>query len=158
AAIARAEDLSRTAWARSAMADIMLLLCLNRHAEVGALVPIYLWPVKREDDAVAGIKRARIEVGDVGTSSRVSGRGSLCGLPAVAAPMHRGGGHDRDPQGFAFRDNVAFVVEAPLAINGCPLLDAISLYGLRWLIENLSILQRSHELDVLRVRPYQRTR
>src|SRR5258708_15660713 len=80
------------------------------------------------------------------------------GLPSVAAPMNGCVGLNCNAQSLSRWHAAALVVEAPLPVHRPALLHAVTLHGLRRLIENLAVFERTHQLDVLRMRPHQRAR
>src|SRR6266700_756022 len=106
---------------------------------------------------MSGVQTIGWNVCHVDSQARIAGRGVLGRLPAIAAPMdHRRRLH-RNAQCFSGRHNSALVVEPPFPETGLAFLYPVALYGLRRLIENLAVPQRTDQLDVLRMRPHQRT-
>src|SRR5690348_14475030 len=79
------------------------------------------------------------------------------GPPIVVAPVHKRGREQSDAKALSGGSRAAFVVVPPFAVFGGALFDLISLDRLRGLIKDFSVFEGAHELDVLRMRPHQRT-
>src|SRR5579863_2692921 len=91
------------------------------------------------------------------SQSGVARIGIVRGLPIVDAPMHASGRKHHDTKGLIARNTSGLVIESPAKDLPHMLFLQVALHGLRRLIENLSIVNRASQLDVLRVRPHQRT-
>ena len=77
-------------------------------------------------------------------------------LPAVAAPMQNCGRLNRNSKKFAGGDDAALVIKAPLPMRRLLLLNPVTLDGLRGLVKDFAVFERAHQLDVFRMRLYQR--
>src|SRR5579872_661193 len=96
------------------------------------------------------------KVGDMDSKACVPCTEIMRGLPAVVTPMHDCRRLSSYAQGFSRGHNAAFVVESPLPVSCFTLFDPIAFDGLRWLVKDFAIFQRTQQLDVLRMCPHQR--
>src|SRR5579872_5131348 len=81
----------------------------------------------------------------------------LRAFPIVDAPMDERRTEENDSQFFVARNGAGFVVESPAKDLTGGFFNQITLSGLRGLVEDPIVPQRTAKLDVLGVRPYERT-
>src|SRR5271165_1090624 len=131
---------------------------LNRDGEVTSLPLASVLPVKREGDLTAGGEHFSGQIDAMGIPAAVLRLGVLGGQPSVEGPMDQGRFHKEETQLLAKGQSARLVIEAPVKVFGGFLLYQIALRGLRRLVEDATVVQRAAQLDVLRMRPYQRAR
>src|SRR5216684_5783675 len=129
----------------------------HHHAVVLTLPAILLRPEEGEANPASHGQRSRGQVERMDAQARVAGVRVDGSLPAVDAPVHQRWIEQHDAQLLVARQRTALVVEPPAKDLPCGLLDQITLHGLRRLVKNLSVAQRTPQLHVLGMSPYQRT-
>src|SRR3982751_610604 len=82
--------------------------------------------------------------------------GIVRGLPIVDAPANSPWRQQGDAKSFISGHAAGLVVESPAENLADVLFFQVALHGLRRLIENLAVANRTPQLDVLRMRPDQR--
>src|SRR5437588_4753943 len=75
--------------------------------------------------------------------------------PVIDAPVNPRRGEQNDTEGFVARDAARLIVESPAKDLADVFVHQISLHGLRGLVEDLAIADRTPEFDVFRMAPDQ---
>ena len=108
---------------------------------------------KCEDDGVSGRKALGWKIGDVNAEGRFKCGSVVKRGPSIGGPMHERLAEQFDPQTIAGRDIVKFKIEPPRSRLQLDAATHIAIRGLMGQVENSSIAQGPHQLDVFRVSP-----
>ena len=133
------------------------LTFLDRYAVIRAFPTVLIGPEKCEDHLASNRQRRGGQIEDVDSNPGITRVGIMSGLPVVDTPVHAGRIEKIQAQRLVAGNRAWLVVETPAKMLSPMFFDDVALVGLRGLIEDLAIANRSAQLDVFGVRPDERT-